>query len=235
MGGQDGSKPVSRGRLAKPLEALVFLLPLILIYEYATATRTDRVVAEDLLHRFLELFGPAGLWAPGLLVVVVLLATQFASGESWSVSWKRVGLMYIEAPLLAIPLIVIKWFVLHAPTGGPSAVASPDWYQVALGLGAGVYEELVFRLVLISVVVIIGVDLLRLDRSAVAVVAVLLSALAFAGHHHVPFGSEPIRAIPFLFRSLAGAYLALIFWYRGYGPAAGCHAAYNTIVSLLVV
>jgi hypothetical protein len=31
----------------------------------------------------------------------------------------------------------------------------------------------------------------------------------------------------FLFRTIAGVYLAIIFWYRGYGSAAGCHAAYN--------
>jgi len=36
-----------------------------------------------------------------------------------------------------------------------------------------------------------------------------------------------------LFRTMAGAYLAVIFWYRGYGSAAGAHAAYNVLLTLL--
>ena len=42
-----------------------------------------------------------------------------------------------------------------------------------------------------------------------------------------PIGVEPFRLVPFLFRTVAGIYLAVVFWFRGYGPAAGCHAAYN--------
>ncbi len=61
-------------------------------------------------------------------------------------------------------------------------------------------------------------------------IAVLASALLFAAHHHKPFGAEAFVPSTFLFRSLAGAYLAVIFWFRGYGSAAGCHAAYNVAV-----
>jgi hypothetical protein len=61
---------------------------------------------------------------------------------------------------------------------------------------------------------------------------VALSALTFAGHHHQPIGLEGFRMGVFLFRVLAGLYLSLIFWFRGYGPAAGCHAAYNAALAL---
>ena len=105
--------------------------------------------------------------------------------------------------------------------------------RLALGIGAGIYEELVFRLVLISLVVMIGVDVLRLRQTTVAVVAVAVSSLAFAAHHHPPIGTEAFALVPFMFRTIAGVYLALVFWYRGYGPAAGCHAAYNVALALL--
>ena len=78
----------------------------------------------------------------------------------------------------------------------------------------------------------IGVDLLRLGRARVGVAAVILSALVFAAHHHQPIGVEPFDAIRFVFRTIAGVYLGLVFWYRGYGPAAGCHAAYNVVLAL---
>lgn len=216
-----------RGVLARPLEAMVFLAPLIVFYEVVSATQPTRVIAFDLLQRFFELFGPSGIWAPGLGVVVILLATHVASGQPWRVRWWRIGLMYVEALALAVPLLALNWTIpLEAHAVGAQAVLP----QIALGIGAGIYEELVFRLVFISMAIMLGTDLLHLPRFPVAVVAILLSAVVFAAHHHQPFGMEPFHAMRFTFRTAAGLYLALVFWYRGYGPAAGCHAAYNVML-----
>lgn len=219
----------SRGLLARPLDALVFLLPLILCYEIASLTSPNRVISHDLLKQFVALFGPVGMWAPGVVVIVVLLATHMASGERWQVHWRRVGMMYVEAMLLSVPLLLLTWAI---PLIGGAPWNSDTFHRVAMGMGAGVYEELVFRLGIIALLVMIGSDLLHMDRSAVAIVAVLASAVLFAAHHHKPFGGEPFVPSTFLFRALAGAYLALIFWFRGYGSAAGCHAAYNVAVAL---
>ena len=231
--------PRQRGVLARPLEALAFLLPLMAVYQVAVwwALRhggawaeQGGVVSFNLLRRFFELFGQFGIWAPAVAVVVILLATQLFSGEKWRIKPGRVGLMYGEAIVLALPL-----FGLRAGIGlaaGPAA-GEEWWASLALGIGAGIYEELVFRLILITLLVIVGYDLLRQPLSTVAIVAVALSSLAFAAHHHQPIGAEPFSLLPFLFRTLAGGYLAVIFWYRGYGPAAGCHAAYNVAVVAL--
>jgi len=99
--------------------------------------------------------------------------------------------------------------------------------QLAMAVGAGVYEELVFRLILISLAMMIGSDLLGYRRAPVAAVAIAISSLAFSAHHYVPIGMEPWNLGSFAFRAIAGAYLAVVFWYRGYGSAAGTHAAYN--------
>lgn len=224
--GKTATKPkprvVRRGTLARPLDALVFLLPLILFYEITSLARNDRVISFEVLFRFLQLFGQVGFWAPGLAVIVILLATHAASGDRWVVHWSRVGFMYVESLALSVPLLLLSWSVPLAAGSGSGLV-----HRLALGIGAGVYEELVFRLIVISVIVILAADIMRLDRAWVAVAAVMLSSLAFAAHHHPPIGVEPFRIVPFLFRTMAGVYLAVIFWFRGYGPAAGCHAAYN--------
>lgn len=220
-----------RGLLARPLDALVFLLPLILFYEIICLTHQhDRVIAFDLMRGFFELFGQVGMWAPGLGAVAVLVATHMVSGERWSIHWNRVGLMYVEAVVLAIPLLALNWAI---PLTGLTRSGPMMLDRLAMGVGAGIYEELVFRLIMISIVMIIGVDLLRQNHTSVALAAVVLSALAFAAHHHPPIGVEPFSPMPFLFRCVAGVYLAIIFWYRGYGPAAGCHAAYNVALTCL--
>lgn len=225
---QNKIKKPTRGLLVRPLDALFFLLPLILFYEIASFTRQDRVIAFDLLHGFIELFGQIGVWAPGLLVIVILFSMQIASGEPWKISWKRVGMMYLEAIVLAGPLLALSWTI---PIAAAETVPTLDLMdQLATGIGAGIYEELVFRLILISMISMIGADLLRLEKGAVAAAAVILSSFMFAAHHHQPIGNEPFELIPFVFRMVAGVYLAIIFWYRGYGAAAGCHAAYNALL-----
>ncbi len=225
--------------LSKPLEALVFLLPLILFYEIGClflqpadvgGASQDRVVAFHLLQLFFRLFGSTGVWMPGLAVIVILLCTHVASRQPWRIRQRTVAIMYLESVLLAVPLLMFNQLLRSTTACGPAE--GSVWVDVVLGVGAGVYEELVFRLIFISLIVIVGTDLLRLPNSVTLGSAVVLSSLAFAAHHHPPLGSEPFSFDIFAFRALAGGYLAILFVCRGYGPAAGTHAAYNILVAL---
>ena len=226
-----------RGILARPLDSLVFLAPMLIFFEGVSrfvawpVAAPQRVVAYAMVLRFLELFGHFGLWAPAIVVVIILLTTHAASGERWTIHWSQVGRMYVESIALAVPLLLLN---LSAPLSGlrkslPVGMVA----ELALGIGAGIYEELVFRLLLVTLILLIGVDVLRLRTRGVAVVAIALSALIFSAHHHPPLGIEPFALSRFIFRGLAGLYLAVIFWYRGYGPAAGCHAAYNAVLVVM--
>ncbi|MCP4590924.1 MAG: CPBP family intramembrane metalloprotease [bacterium] len=221
--------------LAKPLEALVFLLPLIVFSEVvsvglsseALSASSGRVVSFHLLRIFFGLFGSTGILMPALAVVGILLGAQVASRRPWKVRWSAVVLLPVEAVGLALPLILLNHWVQLAGVGDSVA---DGLGAAALGVGAGIYEELIFRLVLISIVVVIGSDLLGRPRDWTLVAGVLLSALLFAAHHHPPVGADPFDAGRFVFRTLAGGYLGGVFVLRGYGSAAGTHAAYNLVV-----
>ncbi len=221
--------PPNRRILASPLDSLIFLLPLIIFYEVSIAFQPTVVVAYDFLRQCLQNFGHLGVWAPGAAIVIILLATHIASRRPWSIRWRRVFLMYPEAILATGPLLALSWAVsLSASSPQPGQLIS----QLAVGIGAGIYEELVFRLIMISLIVVVAADLLKLKKTTVAITAIILSSLLFSAHHHPPIGTEPFGLVPFSFRALAGVYLATVFWFRGYGAAAGTHAAYNTIILL---
>ena len=107
--------------------------------------------------------------------------------------------------------------------------------DIVTGIGAGIYEELIFRLILISIFMIIFQDLLRFDHRQSIIFAVLLSAALFSLHHHVIFldgaigQTAPFNWMEFTFRTLAGVYFAVLFAARGFAVTAGTHAFYDII------
>jgi membrane protease YdiL (CAAX protease family) len=96
-------------------------------------------------------------------------------------------------------------------------------------VGAGIYEEALFRLVLFAGLSVL-LDWAGVPSLASFLLAAAASAVLFSAAHHVgPFG-EPFNGYVFLFRTAAGLYFALLYRLRGFGIAAGAHACYDVLV-----
>lgn len=105
--------------------------------------------------------------------------------------------------------------------------------QLISFVGAGIYEELLFRLLVFGGVVSI-LRLVDVPGVTAVLVAVLASSLTFAVAHHVgPYG-EVFDGYVFLFRSLAGLYFTLLFLLRGFGVAVGAHACYDIFIGIAI-
>lgn len=111
--------------------------------------------------------------------------------------------------------------------------------NIVTGIGAGIYEELVFRLILICLLMILFQDVLRLNQKNAIILSVLISAVMFSAHHHIDFLSgqlnhtDPFSLTKFSFRTIAGVYFAILFVMRGFGITAGTHAFYDIIAVLI--
>ena len=98
-------------------------------------------------------------------------------------------------------------------------------------VGAGVYEEALFRLMLLPPVASCA-ERLGARRGLRIACAVILTSLLFSAAHYVGPHGEAFEAFSFSFRCTAGAFFAVLFVYRGFGIAAGTHALYDIFVSL---
>jgi membrane protease YdiL (CAAX protease family) len=111
--------------------------------------------------------------------------------------------------------------------------------NIVTGVGAGIYEELVFRLILICLLMMFFQDLLGLSHANAIVSSVLISAALFSAHHHIivldgQLGrNAPFNWTEFGFRTMAGVYFAALFAIRGFGITAGTHAFYDIIATLI--
>jgi membrane protease YdiL (CAAX protease family) len=124
-------------------------------------------------------------------------------------------------------LVALTW-----PSLRP-AVPEPAVAQIISFLGAGIYEETLFRLLLFSglLAVFVLADFPGFWSFALAAAA---SALLFAGAHHLGPHGEPFNGTFFAFRTAAGLYFAGLYRMRGFGIAVGAHAFYDVLVGLLL-
>lgn len=237
----DRTRPSYFAATRHPWACFLFLLPLFAVYEFGIlwvgGPNPDGVRngADIWLRWFLETYGLGQLWlAPILVLGLFLVRAPFQKDRPAAVS-TCFG-MVIESIAFAFLLwAVARNFRLILDAAGVP-LAQIQFKTVATAqfitfVGAGIYEEVLFRLGLFS----LCVWLLRLVLfpSVVAVpVAAVFAAVVFAAAHHV-YGA-PIRTPDFLFRATAGLFFTLLYVTRGFGIAVGAHAGYDILVGVAV-
>jgi len=257
--GQPKATPISTywERTQWPLQSLLFLLPLLVVYEVGTLflapealDRLPPILAESLLKDFFHFFGVTGYHLPAIAVVVVLFSWHLARRDPWKPEPRLWGVMALESIALAAPLFVFMLVLFRQPSTQPAASALAgvggdplinSWQSgVVIAIGAGIYEELVFRLIAIALLHMVLVDFLTLPEQYGSPLTVVLSALAFALYHFQLSGVGDVLGwgMPewsrFAFYMLAGIYLAAVYMLRGFGLAAGAHAVYDILLVTLL-
>ncbi len=143
---------------------------------------------------------------------------------------------YVLAESTLYAMLFGSTVVLMMSTLGLDALLStgPKSYGVfdslVLSIGAGLYEETVFRLIGMGGLFLIGTRAFDMPPWMAAVAAVLLSSVIFSGIHYIGPLGDPFAMGSFLFRFFAGVLLAAIFYLRGFAVAVYTHAIYDIIV-----
>jgi CAAX prenyl protease-like protein len=213
----------------KPLQSLVFVLPLIIIHEIGWRYSHRRLLAFYLLHRFFAMFGATGTFVPALALIVMLLSWHVFCRDKWTVQLNTILWMYLESVLLALPLLALAAGMARWQTGPMLANFGPGLADSAIiPMGAGIYEEMIFRLLGLTLLSILFVDVLGMKKSRATLLMVVVSGVLFSLYHYL--GPEKFVWKTCLFRTVAGIYFAAIFLCRGFGVTAGSHAVYDMIV-----
>jgi hypothetical protein len=224
--------------------SLLFALPLLLLYELLEAIAPVRLQggvvrngADVLLTSlFTALFGLRGPMIFMALVIGGALLLVWRDRRSGPIKLSYFPLMLVESSALALVVGVVVGMAtmrllgpLHSLTASAAGPGGSPLERLTLSLGAGLYEELLFRVVLVALLSN-AMQLVGFGRVTAGVVAVVVGALVFSAFHYVgPFG-DPLRLDSFVFRALAGVAFSALYLTRGFGITAWTHALYDVAV-----
>lgn len=241
-------------RSRQPLEILALVAPLVVIYEIGLvwALRAERGTITNRAHEgLLRLFDAVGIdlmvmALPAVAVLVVLVTWQLLARRPWSLHLPTVGIMVLESAAAALPLAVFAQVIARSDAAWaslgavvPAAIEIPGsgagseplglLGKVSLAIGAGIYEELIFRMALISLLHTLFVDAMRIGERWGTGIAIAVSAVLFAMYHPLGAAGGGIDWSRATFFAGAGAYFGVLYVVRGFGIAVGAHAAYDLL------
>jgi hypothetical protein len=214
--------------------------------------------ADVLLRKALNAMGLGGPLIGLAAVVLFFSFRQLLWHRPFRLKLRTFGFMLLESVVFALPPFLLAKLVaevlLAASTAPTAALAStvstaalsstaaaassasaasagpaPWGVDLVLVLGAGVYEEFLFRVLVLGLFFLAGRKALGLKGGVLYAWTLLPQALLFAAFHHMPGSVEPFALDRFAFRTLAGLYFGWLYTERGFGVTAGAHAVYDVI------
>jgi hypothetical protein len=233
-----------------PRYSLTFALPLLVLYEALAAALSQdangvRNGADVLLKSaFQAVLGGRGQLVFGVVLVgtmVAFIVRDLRRSPGGLKGSTFVGMLVESVVLAALFGTVVGLLtaqLVGALVGGGQATGlamgaldGVGWpTALMVSLGAGLYEELLFRVILVSVLLWSAKKLFGWGPVASGIFATLTAALIFSAFHYVgPFGDR-LELGSFAFRAIAGVAFSALYIVRGFGITAWTHALYDVML-----
>jgi len=230
----------------KPRYSLLVALPLFILYqvlaalEPATKSGALRNGADVILETaFARVAGPRGplLFMVVLVVIGLWLVVRDYRASGGDLRFGVLVLMLGEATFLALAFGLFV-STLTSQLVRPTAMLQHDVASLGLrtrlmlSLGAGLYEELLFRVLLVGSIAWVGHRVLGWRPFVAGLWAVLIGATVFSAFHYIgPYGDQ-LTTYSFVFRTIAGVAFSALYLLRGFGITAWTHALYDAFLLL---
>jgi Type II CAAX prenyl endopeptidase Rce1-like len=221
-----------------PQYSLVMAIPLLMAYEGLALflNQSDlygiRNSADVFLKLLLAYMGIHGFFGFGAAMIVALLLFRVVGGGP------RFGLIRFGVLVWMLAESLVYSLVFGAVVSAVTRLLLSQPFplsrsaQILVSLGAGIYEEFVFRVLLLAALVFFLHHLLRLHRHVAYGLAAVVGAVLFSAFHYIgPFG-DALQLPSFVFRVIAGLILSGLYFARGYGITAYTHSLYDLWITV---
>lgn len=229
-----------------PRYSLLFALPLLVAYEVSAAAISRqgegiRNGADILLKSlFLGLGGARGLLAFSVLLLGtgVVLVVRDLRATGWRLEVRFFAWMFAESCVAAVAFGAVTstltgLLLSRLPHTAIAPMVQLDLAtQLTVSLGAGIYEELLFRVLLVTALAAMAREWWHWVPGAAGVFATVVGALIFSAFHYIGPLGDRLELGSFTFRAVAGVLFSGLYLVRGFGVTAWTHAMYDVFVSI---
>jgi len=229
------------GFFAKASDAwsdLVLTLPIFVLYHLGVVFLPVRNAADVVTSELIALANHNMVAYAGLTLLIgaVFVGVLLLLGRKQALEWERFAFLAVEATVYAVAMrfiagwVVGKLTLAGAPLGGGFSGA-------VMSAGAGLYEEIAFRVVLFGLGLrVLGLMFPMVDPLRPRLLAVgwaLVAAAIFSGWHYVGAYGDAFELRSFVFRWTCGVVFTAIYAFRGFAPAVWTHTLYDIWVLVL--
>ena len=219
-----------------PFYGFIFTIPLFLIYELGIILNSNESIismrngADVLLRQILSFFGLNGIYWLGLVFFVAYLITFFFHKSK--MKQNEINIIYLFIMIIEsfcwANLIYLFMSNIHILLMNPTG--SIILQKVTLAIGAGIYEEFLFRVILILLLSQIIKFIFKWSSNFSRMVAMIISAGIFSSFHFLGEYGDYFSFNIFMIRFFAGIFLGMIYFKRGFGIVAWSHSIYDLII-----
>lgn len=218
--------------------SIIIILPLVVLYQIGViqAGSSTRNLAEVWMTGPLALMGVSVTTALNVAALTGLLYGLWESHGRGSLSVSFMAIMIVESGIYALLMfkgVTAATTALEQTAAELLTMSLPARQQLFLSVGAAVYEELLFRFILIGGGMFLLHRVFLWNGILSALLLLLISSLLFSSAHHIGSLGDSMDTSIFLFRTLCGLTLGAVFLARGLGIAVWTHAIYNILVLAL--
>ncbi len=222
--------------------SFLMALPLLVVYEVLIrlvnegAEQRVRISSEMWLKWVLPYLEQGVSWGLAIIVVIVGITVAVVERRKRIPLSPRYGFfMVAESAVYAVALAIVVSMATRILVMASPPIEGGMLMNLALSIGAGLYEELLFRVIFVgSLFLLLQRMVPMLGRVGAYGVAAVVGAIVFSAIHYIGELGDPFTFASFLYRALFGLALNVVFLLRGFGIAAWTHALYDVMVMVVL-
>ena len=213
--------------------SVVSALPLLVVYEILVIMTQSRYwgirnAADMWIRTFLMAFDLRAQHLTFVMIGIAFALIPVAKARSYGVKLKAnfFLLMLAEAFTYSLVLGGVLQSILRLSglaAGGPGNGALQNF---ALSLGAGLFEEIIFRVLLLNLLFFL-LNYIFKNKVTTAVISVLAASFLFSLSHYIGSMADSWELYSFMFRWIAGMIFTVLYFMRGFAITAYTHALYD--------
>ena len=219
------------------LVSLIFIFPFLLIYEiicffyFRHENYQIRNSADVIIRDFFNLFGSLSDEIYSITLFAILLFVYFIKkpNNKFTINYKYLLVMFVEGIifgfLLSLLLNDISIFLVSGNLYQPNLLLN-----LYLCIGAGIWEEILFRLLLFSFLFKTLKALFKNQEIFSLFISIMISSILFSLFHYIGNNADIFNFNIFILRIVGGLFLCLLYHYRGFGIAVISHISYDFIL-----